>query len=106
MSNEHFKETITMEVERPNAKDPTPEEVQQLEKLKAAIERATADGVITHQEFQALLAEAFAHGKPSTDQLYRAIELFQTIVTEKVQRGELRGELWAGQTYLNFASLT
>ena len=33
-----------MKVERPNAKEPTPEEVRELEKLKAAIERAVADG--------------------------------------------------------------
>lgn len=83
-----------MKIERPNAKDPTPEEVRELEKLKAMLERAIADGVITHQEFQALVAEVFAHGKPSADLLYRALELYRKMVTEKVQRGELIGELW------------
>jgi hypothetical protein len=34
----------------------------------------------------------FAHGKPSADLLSRALELYRTTVTEKVQRGELIGE--------------
>jgi uncharacterized membrane protein YebE (DUF533 family) len=78
-----------MKIERPNAKDSTPEEVQELEKLKAMVERAMADGVITPQEFQALQAEVFAHGNPSADQLYRELELYRKMVTEKTQSGEL-----------------
>jgi uncharacterized tellurite resistance protein B-like protein len=83
-----------MKVERLNAKDPTPEEVRELEKLKAMLDRAMADGVITHEEFRAMVDEVFAHGKPSADLLSRALELYRTMVTEKVQRGELIGELW------------
>jgi hypothetical protein len=78
-----------MKFERPNAKDPTPEEVRELEKLKAMIERFIADDVITPQEFQALRTEVFAHGKPSADQLYRELELYRKMVTEKLQSGEL-----------------
>jgi polyhydroxyalkanoate synthesis regulator phasin len=81
-----------MKVERHNAKDPTPEEVRELEKLKAMLDRAMADGVITHEEFRSLVDEVFAHGKPSADLLSRALELYRTMVTEKVQRGELIGE--------------
>ena len=78
-----------MKVERPNAKDPTPEEVRELEKLKAMVERFIADGVITPQEFQTLRTEVFAHGTPSADQLYRELELYRKMVSEKLQSGEL-----------------
>jgi uncharacterized membrane protein YebE (DUF533 family) len=81
-----------MKIEKPNAKDPTPEEVRELEKLKAMVELFIADGVITPLEFQALRTEVFAHGTPSAEQLYRELELYRKMVTEKIQSGELREE--------------
>jgi glucose-6-phosphate dehydrogenase assembly protein OpcA len=78
-----------MHVERPTANNPTPEEVQELEALKARIERAIADGILTHDEFDSLKATIFNHGTPSADQLYRELTLYRTLVTEKINQGEL-----------------
>ena len=41
-----------MKISRPKDKEPTPQELQELEKLKAIIERATEDGKLTGVEFE------------------------------------------------------
>jgi uncharacterized membrane protein YebE (DUF533 family) len=74
-----------MKISHPNPKDPTPEETRDLEKLKAIIARATADGRITRQEMEAIKAAQFADGKISIAEL----ELYRTLVLEKIEQGEL-----------------
>lgn len=81
-----------MEIDRPNAKEPTTEELQQLEKLKSIIERATADGKITIDDYQKIQTEIYAHGKSSPEQFYREIELYRSLIQEKLEKGELEYE--------------
>ncbi|GET35964.1 MULTISPECIES: hypothetical protein [Microseira] len=77
-----------MKISRPNAKNPTAEEIRQLEKLKAAIERATADGKVTRQELETIKAAEWADGKISVEEL----ELYRTLILEKIEKGELEYE--------------
>lgn len=74
-----------MEVERPGAKEPTAAELQDLEKLKAILERAIADGVISPSEVQAFKTQAWADGKITPQEL----DLYQDLVLSKIQSGEL-----------------
>ena len=77
-----------MKISHPNAQNPTPEESRDLEKLKAIIERATADGKISRQELDAIKAAQFADGKISIAEL----ELYRTLILERVEKGELEYE--------------
>lgn len=43
-----------MEISSSQDREPTPEELQELEKLKAIIERATEDGKLTVGEFETI----------------------------------------------------
>lgn len=81
-----------MEIDRPNAQEPTAEELQKLERLKDIIERAMADGKITTDEYQRIKSEIYAQGKSSADQFYREIELYRSLVQEKLEKGELEYE--------------
>lgn len=81
-----------MEFDRPNAQEPTAEELQKLERLKGIIEKAIADGKITADEYQRIKSEIYAHGKISTEQFYREIELYKSLVQEKLEKGELEYE--------------
>lgn len=74
-----------MKVEHPNANPPTPEERESLEKLKAMIERAIADGIITPDEIAAIKAQTWADGKVSVEEL----NLYSSLISEKVRKGEL-----------------
>jgi uncharacterized membrane protein YebE (DUF533 family) len=78
-----------MKIIRPNAQQPTPEELQALEKLRIMIEQAIADGVLTRQEVQDITSKILAQKKLSADQLYREFELYREIITVKIQQGEL-----------------
>ncbi len=77
-----------MKISRPNAKNLTPEEIRQLEHLKATIERATADGKVTRQELETIKAAEWADGKVSVQEL----ELYRTLILEKIEKGELEYE--------------
>jgi uncharacterized membrane protein YebE (DUF533 family) len=74
-----------MEVQRPNVPEPTPEELRNLEKLKAIIERAIADGVISPDEVKAFKTQAWADGKITPQEL----NIYQELVLSKIQAGEL-----------------
>jgi hypothetical protein len=79
-----------MEISRPNAKELTPEEKQELAKLKAMIERAVADAILTAQEIEDLRSVTQRHTETmSQELLYEELELYRTLVTEKVRKGEL-----------------
>jgi hypothetical protein len=78
-----------MEVSRPNARELTPEELQKLEKFKRMIEHAVADGKISKQDIQDLQNVELASGKQNSELLQHELELYRTLVTEKLRAGEL-----------------
>ena len=74
-----------MKMERPNAIPPSPEDLKNLEKLKAIVERAIADGKLTRQEMESIQLEIQADGKVTFEEL----ELCRTLIWEKIRNGEL-----------------
>ena len=80
-----------MKVERPNARELTPEEKQELERLQRIIEGAIADGVISNSEYDNIRTSALEKN-PSPELLYQALELYRQLVTEKVKAGVLIAE--------------
>ena len=81
-----------MQFDRPNSQEPTAEELQKLERLKGIIEKVIADGKITADEHQKIKSEIYARGTSSTEQFYREIELYKSLVQEKLEKGELEYE--------------
>lgn len=75
-----------MKIERLNQTELTPEEKQELEKLRTMIENATADGILTRYERDRISAAMRADGKVTVEEL----ELARTLMQEKAARGELR----------------
>jgi uncharacterized membrane protein YebE (DUF533 family) len=82
-----------MHVEWMDAKEPTVEEVYQLEMLKTVIKRATADGILTQDEITVIRAQIWRREGDTLEQLYRRMELYRVLVTEKVNQGELAAEV-------------
>lgn len=74
-----------MKIEHPNARELTPDELQGLEKLKAVIEQATADGKLSEAELQRIKAVINADRKVLIEEL----ELVRTLIQEKIRAGEL-----------------
>ncbi len=74
-----------MNIERPNAPQPSPDELQNLDKLKAIIERAIADGVLTRDERDSISAALYADRKVTPQEL----DLVRTLIREKITSGEL-----------------
>ena len=76
-----------MEVKHPNTPDPSPEELQQLQKLKTSIQRAIASGSLTRQQRDDLTAAIRADNKvtPAEVALIRMVQ-------DKVWKGEIRIE--------------
>ncbi len=74
-----------MEISRPNQVELTAEEQQELEKLRAIIEQASVDGVITQGERERIALTMRSDGKVTLEEL----ELVRTLITEKVSKGEL-----------------
>lgn len=73
-----------MEVERPN-QSISPDELKDLEKLKAIVEKATADGKLTREEIEIVKIALRADGKITLQEL----ELVQQLIYDKLQSGEL-----------------
>lgn len=63
----------------------SPEERQKLEKLKKKIDRATADGKISHDEIENIKKTMNADRKVTVAEL----ALYKHLVREKIDRGEL-----------------
>ncbi|GAB4326358.1 MAG: hypothetical protein OHK0047_11710 [Leptolyngbyaceae cyanobacterium] len=82
-----------MHIEWIDAKEPTVEEVYQLEMLKTVIKRATADGILTQDEITVIRAQIWRREGDTVEQLYRRMELYRVLVTEKVTQGELAAEV-------------
>lgn len=78
-----------MEISTPKDREPTPEEIKELEKLKAIIESAIADGKLTGSEFDRIKAAIRADKKVS----YEEIRLVQELIYDKIDRGELE-KVW------------
>ncbi len=74
-----------MEISRPKDKEPTPEELQELEKLKAIIEQAIEDGKLTGAEFERIKDAIRADKKVSFEEL----QLVRKLIDEKIESGEL-----------------
>jgi uncharacterized membrane protein YebE (DUF533 family) len=74
-----------MEIERPNANPLTPEDLHDLEKLKAVVERAIADGKLTKAEMDAIRVQIHSNGKVMVEEL----ELCRELMAEKVRSGAL-----------------
>ncbi|UZQ53719.1 hypothetical protein OOK60_14630 [Trichothermofontia sichuanensis B231] len=74
-----------MEISRPQAPAPTPEELEDLEKLKAVIDRAVADGKITQGELAQIRSLTIHDGKITPQE----VELYRTLIIEKINKGEL-----------------
>jgi uncharacterized membrane protein YebE (DUF533 family) len=74
-----------MEISHPNQQELTPEEQQELEKLRAIIDTASADGIITLGERERVAAAMRSDGKILREEL----ELVRTLINEKVAKGEL-----------------
>ncbi|MEB3177969.1 MAG: hypothetical protein VKL59_02845 [Nostocaceae cyanobacterium] len=74
-----------MKVSRPNAKELTPQELQQLERLKVVIKNATADGKLSRKELDDIQAAMFADKKVSLEEL----QLYSKLIQEKLDSGEL-----------------
>lgn len=81
-----------MEISRPNAQEPTPDQVQELEKLKATIDRAVADCKISGEEMEAIRQEIMKSCHGSKDQLCCELELYRTMIEQKLESGELERE--------------
>lgn len=75
-----------MKRENPNQRELTPEEQQELEKLRVIIESATADGILTRYERDRISAAMRTDGKVTVEEL----ELARTLMQEKAAKGELR----------------
>ena len=75
-----------MKSERPNPRELNAEEQQELEKLRAIIESAIADGILTRYERDRISAAMRADGKVTVEEL----ELARTLMQEKAAKGELR----------------
>jgi len=74
-----------MEISSPKDKQPTAEELQELERIKVIIERATKDGKLTGEEF-AVIKDAIRADKKIT---FEELQLVRKLIYEKIERGEL-----------------
>lgn len=74
-----------MEISRPNAQALTPEEQQQLDQLKVVVEQVIADGVLTREERDRIVALMAADSKITPQEL----DLVRTLIREKAATGEV-----------------
>jgi uncharacterized membrane protein YebE (DUF533 family) len=80
-----------MKFSRFSTETPSPAELQDLEKLRAIIKRAVADGKLTKQEMESIQAAMRADGKVTFEEL----ELCRELIHEKIQNGELEYDWWS-----------
>ena len=74
-----------MEISRPDQRELTLEERQELEKLRKIIEQASADGVIAKWERDRIVGAMRSDGKVTCEEL----NLVRALIHEKVSKGEL-----------------
>ena len=73
-----------MEIERSGAKELTPEEIQHLEKLKAVVETALADGVLTEDELAHIKSIIWADGKVTYEELRTFHKTMQSLMGDEL----------------------
>ena len=73
-----------MEIERSSAKALTPEEVQHLEKLKAVVEAALADGVLNEGEIAHIKSIIWADGNVTYEEIRTVHETIQSLVGDEL----------------------
>jgi uncharacterized membrane protein YebE (DUF533 family) len=78
-----------MDFSQSNAQDPTPEELKKLDNLKKLIEQAVSDGVVDGEEVEAIKREILGHRQGSAEQIRRELDLYNTLVVQKIQSGDL-----------------
>lgn len=78
-----------MKISRPQDKEPTLQEVRELEKLKKIIDRVVADGKLMGTEFERIKAAIRADKKVT----YEELELVRTLIYDKIDNGELE-KVW------------
>lgn len=81
-----------MKIIQSHPTEPTPKEAKDLERLKARIKRAVADGKISGQEMEDIQNEILTESKGSAEQMYRELELYRTFVEQKLELGDLKTE--------------
>ncbi len=81
-----------MKIVQSHPTEPTPEEAKELERLKARIERAVADGKISGQEMEDIHNEILTDGKGFAEQMYRELELYRILVEQKLETGDLESQ--------------
>lgn len=74
-----------MQIEHPNAQALSPQEQEQLDKLKAVIERATVDGRLTAAEYENIQRMMRADHQISVEEL----GLVRELITNQIQQGKL-----------------
>ncbi|VEP18208.1 conserved hypothetical protein [Hyella patelloides LEGE 07179] len=74
-----------MKISGPQDREPTAQELQELEKLKAIIERTIADGKLTKAEFTRIKNVIRADNKVTFEEM----RLVTTLIYEKIEIGEL-----------------
>ena len=80
-----------MKVERPDSQQLSAEETQELDYLRALIEQAVADGVVTKEEESNIKALAL-HSKPRYELLSQELAMYRELITNKINAGLLAGE--------------
>ncbi len=74
-----------MEINRPNAKELTPEEQNSLAQLKTVVEQAIADGVLTKDERDAIANIILADKKVLPEEL----DIVRSLIQENAALGKL-----------------
>ena len=78
-----------METSHSKDREITAEELQELEKLKAIIERAIADGKLTSTEFETIKAAIRTDQRVS----FAELQLVKQLIYDKIESGELE-KVW------------
>lgn len=73
-----------MNIERPNAKELTPEEVQHLEKLRTVVKTALTDGTLSEYEIDHIKSLIWADGKVTYEELRTLHETSHSVMGDDV----------------------
>lgn len=79
-----------MKTSRPQQQQPTPEELEELNKYTTAIERAISDGKISRQEIENLNPILHPGKATSANEIYEKLQLYRNLIAEKIASGELK----------------
>lgn len=86
-----------MQITRLGTQPPTADDLTALNHLKKLIEQAMADGIVTQDEITRIKSTIMDNGANRTaDQLWREMELYRKLVTEKAAAGELEVQSLGG----------